>query len=139
MRSSQSRHITWHSGARRSSHPPRRSSQSRHINLALGGLPKQPHPEAFFAVATHKLGTRGLAEAATPRGVLRNRDTYIWHSRARRSSHPPRRSSQSRHINLALGGSPKQPPPEAFFAIATHKLGTRGLGEAATPEAFFAI
>src|SRR4051812_33342222 len=158
------------------------------INLALGGSPKQPPPEAFFAIATkqtwhsgarrsshpprrssqsrqNKLGTRGLAEAATPRGVLRNRDktnlalggspkqpppkaffalttNTPCTSALRQSTPPPRRSSQSRQKNLAppglakaatprgvlrnrdkttmpLGGSPKQPPPEAFFAIAT--------------------
>src|ERR1041385_3171321 len=80
------------------------------------------------------MGTRGLAEAATPRGVLRKRDCK----------------------KLALGGSPKQPPPEAFFANATlknwhsgarqsshpprhssltrlYKIGPRGLAEAAAP------
>src|SRR4051812_43108105 len=111
-------YIHWHSGARRSCHPPRRSSQSRLIFI----------------------GTRGLAAAATPRGVLRNRDLYL----------------------LALGGSPQLPPPEAFFAIATYihwhlgarrschpprrssqsrliVIGTRGLAAAATPELFFAI
>src|SRR3954464_3849023 len=133
----------WHSGACRSSHPLRRSSQTRH----------------------YKNGTRGLAAATTPRGVLRKRDftkmalgglpqqpppeaffanttLQKWHSGARRSNHPPRRSSQTRlykngtrglaaadtprgilrkrdFTKMALGGSPQQPPPEAFFANAT--------------------
>src|ERR1041385_5906322 len=93
--------------------PPSRPPQPRHI----------------------KLGTRGIAEAATPRVVLRNRGT----------------------LNLALWGSPKQPPPESSSATASNKprpsgarqstpppsrppqprhikLGNRGLADAATPE-----
>src|ERR1041385_4779331 len=102
--------------------------------MAVGGSPKQPPPEASSAIAAHQLGTWGLAETATPRGVLRNRGTSTWHSGARQSSHPPRRPPQSRHINLALGGSPKQPPPKASSGIAAHQLGTWGLAEAATPR-----
>src|ERR1041385_7592153 len=101
--------------------------------MAVGGSPKQPPPEASSAIAAHQLGTRGLTEAATPRGVLRNRGTLTWHSGARQSSHPPRRPPQSRRINLALGGSSKQPPPEASSTIAAHQLGTRGGRQSSHP------
>src|SRR4051812_43108106 len=113
-------YIHWHSGARRSCHPPRRSSQSRLIFI----------------------GTRGLAAAATPRGVLRNSDLYSlalggspqlpppeaffaiatysnWHSGARRSCHPRAVLRNHNLYSFALGGSPQPPPPEALFARVT--------------------
>src|SRR4051812_11657045 len=102
--------------------------------MALGGSPQQPPPKVFFAIATLQNGTRGLAAAAAPRGVLRNCGFTKWHSGARPSSRPPRRSSQSQLYKMALGGSPQHPPPEAFFAIATLQNGTRGLAAAATPR-----
>src|SRR3954469_2893511 len=87
----------------------------RLYSLALGGLPQQPPPEAFFANATIFIGTRGLAAAATPRGVLRKRDYILWHSGERRSSHPPHGSSQTDLTSVALWAPPQHPPPEPFF------------------------
>src|ERR1043165_2255361 len=39
--------------------------------------------------------------------------------------------------SLALGGSPQQPPPEAFFAYATLKLALGGSPQQPPPEALF--
>src|SRR3954467_14745655 len=94
---------TWHSGARQRPHPSSRPPQSRQKRkLGTRGLAKAATPRVVLCnrCQKRKLGTQGLAKAAPPRVVLRNR---------------------GKKENLALGGSPKQPPLESSSAIAAKK------------------
>src|SRR3954470_24997027 len=102
--------------------------------MALGGSPKQLPPRRSSQSGHIKLGTRGLAAAATPEEIFAIVTHKTWHWGARRSSHPPRRSSQSRHIKLGTRGLAEGATPEAFFAIAAYKIWHSGASRSSPPR-----
>src|SRR3954470_24403301 len=94
--------IHWHSGARRSSPPPRGVLRNRDINkTGTRGLAAAATPRGVLCNRDiNKIGTRGLAAAATPRGALRNRDINNIDPRGLTAAVAPRGSLRrsSKHI-----------------------------------------